>query len=426
MRPLPTIPASLDAETNVHYEKDVILGSLLICVVFFIFPSPILSTALPKFHLYFTPFFFLAVSAYLLKNKISLRAIILAAFILAIGAIASLVARSTSQLGISFLLVAYILFGTIIQKIIGSQAFLRHVNLWMATILIFAWVSLAYFYLGGDALLTIQNPDGRPNHLFLASFTNSNDYAFWGIIRPSGLYDEPGALSFVTTLVVIINEYHKPRTKAALLLMLAGMVTLSVTHAILLSIYFIYYAIESLSRLQLYALLAAIASTILITASTIELDKESALYRNFLIRLTFNSDGKLSGDNRSTQIDSFASDFMHRKDIALKGHQTLANENNGSIYWEDQSSNPFSIWFNYGIIMWSFYFLTLTHIAHKAFGCKDKYLSALFLVLLLLQRPLIFDSMWGPALWATIILFSSRPMNSPARFCGVVPSLSSS
>jgi len=106
---------------------------------------------------------------------------------------------------------------------------------WFSVVaVVMSCVGLAYSLLGGEAMLAISNHDGRDNFLFLTTFSNAQ---LGGIIRPSFIYDEPGALSFVLIFTAVIRELSGRPKINTLYLLVMGMVTFSLTHLIILVIY---------------------------------------------------------------------------------------------------------------------------------------------------------------------------------------------
>jgi len=97
-----------------------------------------------------------------------------------------------------------------------------------------AIAGLVYAYVGGPPLFEISNIDGRENGLYLSTF--SNVYLL-GIIRPSFIYDEAGALSFILCATVVLREVLGRSRGVSYFLMLGGLVTFSVTHMLLTIIF---------------------------------------------------------------------------------------------------------------------------------------------------------------------------------------------
>ncbi|HAZ3859399.1 TPA: O170 family O-antigen polymerase, partial [Escherichia coli] len=101
-----------------------------------------------------------------------------------------------------------------------------------------AVIGFIYAAIGGSAIYTITNPNGREFYFYLTTFTVTN---YSGFIRPSAFFDEPGALSFYICFVVMLREILWPRKRALNFALLAfGIVTLSLAHIVFTILYVIY------------------------------------------------------------------------------------------------------------------------------------------------------------------------------------------
>jgi len=95
-------------------------------------------------------------------------------------------------------------------------------------VIILAWVG--YFYsLFSEPLFSLINPNGVSNHFYLTTFSISNPP-----IRPSGFYDEPGAFSFFICLLVFLRTYLGFNLRTSMFLMIGGLITQSLAHAVFL------------------------------------------------------------------------------------------------------------------------------------------------------------------------------------------------
>jgi len=94
-------------------------------------------------------------------------------------------------------------------------------------VLLGALVGTIYAYFGGGALLQFPNPDGRLNQLYLSTLTN---FHVGALIRPSGIFDEPGALSFVVCIIAALRHATGKNKKMTWALLLLGVVTSSIAH----------------------------------------------------------------------------------------------------------------------------------------------------------------------------------------------------
>jgi hypothetical protein len=155
-----------------------------------------------------------------------------------------------------------------------------------------AWLGSAYALFGGEPLLSIINSDGRENGLYLTTMSNTNTF---GLIRPSFIYDEPGAFSFVLCATVALREILGRARKPSYLLLFGGLITLSLTHFVIAAIYLVI-------RIGIVRT-AVVATAIAAALSPFAADSDELAF--FIGRFAI-EDGRLVGDNRSDQIENFA------------------------------------------------------------------------------------------------------------------------
>ena len=184
----------------ISVEKSKLANSFLVLSLVSI--SPIF----PFFGLKGIFFYILFISLYLILNfeqiifrKIELVIIFFFSFLSAIGALL------LSDLNVFF---SSIMF-TMTLMVVSSMSEKNRKNtidlmsIFLQIILVMAIISFIYTLLGGEPIFSITNPDGRENHFLLTSFSNS----FWsGFSRPSGIFDEPGTLSFFVCSVCALRQ----------------------------------------------------------------------------------------------------------------------------------------------------------------------------------------------------------------------------
>jgi hypothetical protein len=331
-----------------------------------------------------------------IHNKVRPRTAFMAISFLIFIVIASLISSNTSQLllGLSLLLMYSVSKLTVISDLFKYSS--NFAFKFTVTLLFGAWIGFFYTLMGGEPLLCIENPDGRSNCLYLTTFSNTDGLHFWKLIRPSGIFDEPGALSFFTILMVCLNELYDGGKPRSFVLLSLGLVTLSLTHILC----FIAYATFFFRKKMIFILLACV----LFMGSVVDsVSKDSLLYLNLLQRFTISEDGRLSGDNRSNQIHEFFS--LLDNNISRYGNNIIVNDGGQDAGAIDQSANPFSIWYSYGLLMWITYATVLGVIAYHMFDRnKSVQITSILLIMLLLQRPYIYSFYWGLAICTIVAL----------------------
>lgn len=178
----------------------------------------------------------------------------------------------------------------------------RSVDLFINTstkliLIILSGAVIGFFYVfifDGNSLFYIINPDTRENGFYLTTFSN---WRVGNIIRPAGIYDEPGALSLVICILAAIRELNGAPKKTTWIILLTGFITLSMAHAIYAILHFLNDCKKSILNVNYkYILLFFIFISIAIVTGVAEI-------LNVYILGRFNYvDGQFSGDNRSILI----------------------------------------------------------------------------------------------------------------------------
>ena len=107
--------------------------------------------------------------------------------------------------------------------------FLTLATAFMLVLLIGAIIGFALALNGAQPLFDIANSDGRPNYFYYTTFSNMR----WGnVIRSSGLYDEPGAFSYMICAVSALRHLRGRDARVTWLMLGMGFVTLSLAHLV--------------------------------------------------------------------------------------------------------------------------------------------------------------------------------------------------
>ncbi len=256
-----------------------------------------------------------------------------------------------------------------------------------------------YAYAGGPPILTITNLDGRENALYLA--TMSNTYIA-GIIRPSFIYDEPGAFSFLLCATVALREVLGRSRPASYLLMIGGLITLSLTHMLITLIYLLF----RIGPLKTAVLMAALLMPLVPLVTQIE-------ELEFLVDRFSIEDGQLAGDNRSNQVENFLA-VVHPGmvlfgDVECNVRPERTCEEHGDI-----SSSPVTPTYKGGIVALIVQLGVHAGLIVAFFRSRRFRFSALALTLLLLQRPYFENSGYGFVTFLLLFLMWRRPTAHPA------------
>lgn len=258
--------------------------------------------------------------------------------------------------------------------------------------LVLAWMSFFYAIVGGKPLITLSIKGFHDFHLFLTSFTNTpiEIWSISGFIRPSVIFDEPGAFSFFICFVVIMREIIGENKLKTLSILLFGFITFSLAHFVFTIIYLVMiYGKLNFKSISLSLILLSITITIL--AST---EFGDAFSKLLLSRLEYDN-GSISGDNRTGQLFGNLSLLNFRTFlIGLDAGCVMSIPYCREMYSLFGAENLLSPLVQKGILMSFPYYILIVYFI--AISLKDKSLLLFFaLALLFFQRPYILNYAYG-------------------------------
>ena len=283
------------------------------------------------------------------------------------------------------------------------ESICKLLSAWLVAGIFLSVVGFFYALNGGEPLLTIVNPDGRDNALYLTTMSNTQ---VGNVIRPGWVYDEPGAFSFLICATVALRHILRMGDRLSTLLMIGGLVTFSFAHLIIVTIFLL--ARLELPKLLLLVALSAFAAQVL----SPEIDD----FQFVIDRLSI-VDGRLAGDNRSDQIDNFSQVASLRilffGDIECHDRPDRSCNEHGDI-----TSSPVTPVYYGGL-----YFLITQIVVHVAlilafFRRRSFMLPSVILFLLLLQRPYFAAFGYGLITYLVLFLMFKRDRPTVTRFFG--------
>ncbi|MBU2869371.1 hypothetical protein [Colwellia sp. E2M01] len=248
-------------------------------------------------------------------------------------------------------------------------------------IVVFSCLGFIYALLGGEPLFNITNPDGRTSFLYLTTFTN---FTIGNIIRPSGIFDEPGALSFVICATCYCREVLCLDKKKTWLLLLLGLITLSLAHILFIIIYFVAF------KARLYKKLIIIALGLVTIFLLIIMLWDNPYFQAVFISRFELTNGKLAGDNRSEL-------FYNAILLTQKMHYLYGLDSDCLLYpmycienYGKFGENPLYPFVTLGLLSLPYY-AVLTLLSIKVLFSKRRRISIIHLgmIVLLLQRPYV-------------------------------------
>ena len=268
----------------------------------------------------------------------------------------------------------------------------------LLAITIAAWVGFGYALAGGPSLFSIQNPDGRSNDLFLSTFSN---WSIGNLIRPAGIFDEPGTLSFLICFIAALRHRLGQSRRVTWLLLVAGLITTSLAHFI----YLLLHAVEDRRFVRpgwkSLALGGALVFALLSNADLTSSPESEVFISRFIV-----DEGRLGGDSRSdlffaavdrTTLETFF--FGLDSDCAVR---PLVCEAKG---YGQFGETPAGVLLQLGVFLGAPYLFVL--IATFALAMAKRSPIYLGLFLLLVQRPYVMT--FGYSFLILMVIFQVQP-----------------
>ncbi len=330
------------------------------------------------------------------RRKTNILVISMSLFILAFAILFSLWWKLPSLIfyPIYFLLSLYVVSFLSIEE---KSLIISYLSWIMLFLCIGAAVGFVYALLGGESILKIKNPDGRESNLFLSTMTN---WTAGKLIRPSGLFDEPGALSFFICLTCAMRNLLNKDRKFTWLLLFLGFITLSVAHVI----YVFFHAISEKIRIRkLFVPLIIIMFSFSIFSFN---NEESKLIDKYFLDRFKIENGKMVGDNRTDLMINAYNMIDESSFFFGKDYECITDIDNCNARHPPFGENILSPLALTGFLLSSPYYIILLSIFLLGFR-KQKNLYFVGVMLLLCQRPYVMT--YGYSL--IILLFYILALN---------------
>lgn len=330
---------------------------------------------------------------------------LLVVILMLLGSIASYIAFSLSQFLMGFTLGIAVIVGHQLSVTLGKPRVLRAVTWFALALLIGGVVGIAYSASGGQPLFEVR-VGYRTTYLYLTTFSFAN---IGGIIRPSGIFDEPGSLAMFVAIVTMFNDTLRQNQKLTNVMVVLLVFTGALAGLVLAILYIVSSKAMKSKRKKSVVYISALLIAYLILSVATPQNIVTTTFETFYSDRLQVVDGRLVGDNRSNQVSEFFT--IVDDEILLRGTKNSTQTDVS----EDQSSNPFSITYGYGLLISLPYFGLLLWLA--VITVRNRFnnsYTSLGLILLLLQRPYIYHMSWSILIAATVWLVyrASRDLRS--------------
>ena len=232
----------------------------------------------------------------------------------------------------------------------------------MLILLIGAVIGFVLALNGVSPLFEIANTDGRSNHFYYTTFSKIR----WGnIIRPSAIYDEPGALSFMVCATAALRHLRGRDARITWLMLGLGFVTLSLAHLV----YVLIHAMAE--RLRARNFIGIIATILPLALLVVYFGGHEIIEKRLLGRISMTETGQIVGDNRSWRMVNAAKHMDTHPESILFGADSSCrfDQNTCKKKFELMGENPLSPLALHGIfVSWPYYLALLLLITAPLFG----------------------------------------------------------
>lgn len=304
------------------------------------------------------------------------------------------------------LIPTYFVLSVLVIAVLNNNDVKTFVSLltWSVLILhIGAVFGIFYAYFGGTPILAFADPDGRLNQLYLTTLTNSQ---FENLIRPSGIFDEPGALSFVTCFIAALRHAMGCNKKTTWIMLALGLVTMSIAHLI----YILLHAVEEIKKYRrakdalLVVGVVAASSWILVAFIQPIQDILSAL---LFSRFSDDTLGSLGQDRITALMNAVGyldiKTFMFGLDSDCAVGLANCTFDKG---FENYGDNPLALIVHWGGFLAFPYYFSLGYLAVKM--VQQRNFIMLGILVLLLQRPYVMSYGYSLLIMLTIFVLVNK------------------
>lgn len=247
-----------------------------------------------------------------------------------------------------------------------------------------SWIGFIYKLVGGQSLFSIPLiGDEYKLDFFLATFSKVGGISeIAGLIRPTGIYDEPGTFAFLICSVALLRHKLELKERNTWILLLGGLVSFSLA----LYIFIVFY-VGSILRWNRILIRNFLIIFILFVLAVSNLQSLGVFDTLILSRLEVDeSTGQFVGDNRTEAFDLAAS--YVNPEMLLWGIDELCmfDQIGATQKYGRFGDNPLHPLVSYGLLMSWIYYVLIILLILIGISKKTNFVY-LGLTLLFFQRP---------------------------------------
>ena len=255
-------------------------------------------------------------------------------------------------------------------------------------------------------LFQFTQHDGRTGSFYYLTFTNTYfEAAGFTVIRYSGMFDEPGTLSYGCMFALMINKLLMKNKKIEMLLLILPVFTFSLAHFVTALIYILLFYWRKTKLMIAMAIFMLSAFVLLESTKDTEYNR---IYLLTLDRLKEDDSGGIKGNNRA-DLSELAVDYFKENPIIGKGKKYFEDRNMegriGGIFFYGALYGIVGYFFIYILLYYDILFLLVNH--RKMNAWIDGLKCCIIIIANLFQRP----SMTGIFPLFVLTIFSLSVLN---------------
>ena len=196
---------------------------------------------------------------------------------------------------IFFLLLVAVILNCLIRK---KQAlrFIKANDFFLTVQAVLGGIAFILFFVGAlQPLIEFRLPDLRPSYFFGLTCSNA---LVGNVMRPAGLFDEPGALAFWGVYCLLINKLVFDNKKIELLLIIGLMFTLSMAFYIEIVIYGLLFYTKGNKKIIYFVIGLLLAYGVIL-----QMDENSEIYRETVGRFRLDKERGFAGNSRHQSME---------------------------------------------------------------------------------------------------------------------------
>ncbi|MCL2219615.1 MAG: hypothetical protein FWB94_07010 [Chitinispirillia bacterium] len=267
--------------------------------------------------------------------------------------------------------------------------------------LVFSVIGFLYAFTGRPPLLTGLTEEGRTYYWYLTTGAVENGI-FGNIIRPQGIYEEPGAFSFVICTLCFLRVFARRGNAMTFTLLLLGNITFSMIHIMIFVLFVCHLALTYKMNKMFTVYAAAVLTMMFLAYLPVREPVNNLLFSRFTIN---QRTGAFEGNNRAYLFGNAMDIVKQDRAVLIWG---MPRDDAGLTLMDKEwgyGENPLAPALKFGIFVAWLYYFYLSFFAVCGIVDRKRFLIYLSIIMMLLQRPEFYRG--GPAADVLILFFTS-------------------